>query len=122
MDWHDPVMDYCERHDHGFWSEPLNAFTNVAFLMAAAAALVIWRRQQKADHPALALILLTAMIGTGSFVFHTVATRGVVLLDVIPIVIFIYGFFLLAHSPILWSWHASVSGNHNFICGGLLFD
>jgi len=57
---------------------------------------VIWRRQQKADHPALALILLTAMIGAGSFVFHTVATRGVVLLDVIPIVIFIYGFFLLA--------------------------
>jgi hypothetical protein len=32
----------------------------------------------------------------GSFVFHTVATRGAILADVIPIAIFIYGYLLLA--------------------------
>jgi hypothetical protein len=95
MDWRDPVIDYCERQDHSFWSEPLNAITNIAFLLAAGAAFALWRRQQKADYPALALILVTEAVGVGSFIFHTVATRGAVLLDVIPIAIFIYGYFLL---------------------------
>ena len=56
MDWSGPVIDYCERHDNGFWSEPLNASTNLAFLLAAAAAFALWRRRQRADNPALALI------------------------------------------------------------------
>jgi len=94
--WTDAVADYCERQDHSFWSEPLNAWTNIAFLIGAAAALSLWRRQRHADWPALALILVTASVGAGSFVFHTVATRGAELLDVIPIAIFIYGYFFLA--------------------------
>jgi hypothetical protein len=36
----------------------------------------------------LALILLVAVIGTGSFLFHTFATRWAMLADVIPISIF----------------------------------
>ena len=44
----------------------------------------------------MALILVTALVGVGSFIFHTVATRGAMLLDVVPIAIFIYGYFLLA--------------------------
>ena len=31
---------YCERADFTFWSEPVNALTNMAFLIAA---LVMWR-------------------------------------------------------------------------------
>lgn len=96
MDWREPVIDYCERHDHSFWSEPLNATTNVAFLLAAAAAFALWRRQEKPDYPALALIIVTAVVGVGSFIFHTVATRGAALLDVVPIAVFIYGYFFLA--------------------------
>jgi hypothetical protein len=94
--WSDAVADYCERQDHSFWSEPLNAWTNIAFLVGAAAALALWRRQGRSDWAALALILVTASVGVGSFVFHTVATRGAELLDVIPIAIFIYGYFFLA--------------------------
>jgi hypothetical protein len=94
--WQDPVIDYCERQSHGFWAEPLNAITNVAFLLAAAGAFALWRRQRKPDSPALALIIVTALVGIGSFIFHTLATRGAILLDVIPIAIFIYGYFLLA--------------------------
>lgn len=95
MDWREPVIDYCERQSGAFWAEPLNALSNAAFLLAAAAALTLWRRQEKADYPALALILATAAVGVGSFIFHTVATRGAMLLDVIPISLFIYGYFLL---------------------------
>jgi Ceramidase len=96
MDWGGPVMDYCERQDHGFWAEPLNAWTNLAFALAAAAAFDLWRRRGAADYPVLALILVTLCVGAGSFVFHTVATRGAALLDVIPIAVFIYGYFWLA--------------------------
>jgi hypothetical protein len=37
-----------------------------------------------------------AVVGLGSFAFHTLATRGAVLLDVIPIAVFIYGYLTLA--------------------------
>jgi hypothetical protein len=94
--WRDPVIDYCERQGHGFWSEPVNALTNIAFLLAAAAAFALWRRRRETDYPALALIVVTALVGVGSFIFHTVATRGAMLFDVVPIAVFIYGYFLLA--------------------------
>jgi hypothetical protein len=96
MDLGEAVRDYCERLDGGFWSEPLNAVTNAGFLVAAAVALALLRRQRQSDPAARALIAVTASVGVGSFVFHTLATRGAMLLDVIPIAIFIYGFFLLA--------------------------
>jgi hypothetical protein len=42
------------------------------------------------------LIVVVVAVGLGSFTFHTVATRGAMLADVIPIAIFIYGYLLLA--------------------------
>lgn len=96
MNWREPVRDYCERLDGGFWSEPLNAVTNGAFVVAAAAALALLLRRREHDPAAFALILVTASVGVGSFIFHTVATRGAMLLDIAPIAVFIYGYFLLA--------------------------
>jgi hypothetical protein len=96
MDWSAPVSLYCERSDASFWAEPLNAATNVAFLIAAAAAFWRWRSAAGRDLPAFALIIIVVAVGLGSFTFHTVATRGAVLADVIPIAIFIYGYLLLA--------------------------
>ncbi|MBI5311776.1 MAG: ceramidase domain-containing protein, partial [Methylocystis sp.] len=88
MDWRAPVMDYCERQSSAFWAEPANALSNVAFVIAAVSAFLLWRRLGGADYPALALIIVTASVGVGSFIFHTVATRGAMLLDVVPIAIF----------------------------------
>jgi hypothetical protein len=46
-------------------------------------------------------------VGFGSFAFHTLATRGAMWLDVIPIGLFIYGYFLLAMRRfLLLSWSA----------------
>ena len=100
MDWSTPIDLYCERTDASLWAEPANALTNAAFLIAAAAAFVLWRRQRArdaaSDLPALALIVVVVAVGLGSFAFHTTATRGAMLADVIPIAIFIYGYLLLA--------------------------
>ena len=96
MDWSRPVDIYCERTDPSFWAEPVNALTNAAFLVAALVAYVQWRRAGARDMPVLALIVLTGVIGIGSFIFHTVATQGAVLFDTVPIALFIYVYLFFA--------------------------
>jgi hypothetical protein len=96
MDWSRPVDLYCERLDPSFWAEPVNAVSNLSFLIAAAVALGQWRRAGGKDWPVGLLIALTAIIGAGSFIFHTVATRGAALFDTVPIAVFIYGYLFFA--------------------------
>lgn len=94
--WFAPVRAYCERTDASFWAEPLNAVSNGAFLVAALA--VVWRERRgiPADPVALALAALIAVVGIGSFLFHTLAVRWSLFADVIPIALFIYAYFVLA--------------------------
>src|SRR5258708_39945997 len=91
MDWSAPIDLYCERTDASFWAEPANALSNAAFLIAATAAFWLWRRQSGSDRsrdwPALALIVVVVAVGLGSLAFHTPATPGAVLADVIPIAV-----------------------------------
>ena len=91
MDFGQKFFIYCERgSDPSFWAEPLNAVTNAAFIIAAAVA----TRDYFAMPPerrrvsALVLIAITYVIGVGSFLFHTYATRWAQLADVIPIATF----------------------------------
>jgi hypothetical protein len=70
---------YCERGLlPGLWAEPINALTNAAYLVAAA---VLWRRLGKVHIDARRrrviglLVGLIALVGIGSFAFHTLATR-----------------------------------------------
>lgn len=94
--WHVPIDSYCERLDAGFWSEPVNAVTNGAFILAALAAGVVWLRAPRRDWLVAILIALTFAVGLGSFLFHTVATRWAALADVLPIALFIAIYFFFA--------------------------
>ena len=96
MDWNRPIDAYCERLGPGFWAEPLNAATNAAFFVAALVALIIAWREDRLDAPVVVLIGLSAIIGTGSFLFHTYATAWARLADTTPITIFILGYFAVA--------------------------
>jgi len=108
--WSTPIDLYCERLGPSFWAEPVNALSNVAFLLAAWAAFRIWRRDANGDVVILALIVMAAVVGFGSFAFHTLATRGAMLLDVIPIGVFIYSYFLFALRRFLaLSWPAALA-------------
>jgi hypothetical protein len=80
----DFIDAYCERLGAGFWAEPTNALTNLAFLVAAY--LLYQRLRGSGDVPALLLTLLIGLIGMGSFLFHTYATVWASLADVLPIV------------------------------------
>ena len=84
----DYIDIYCERIDGSFWSEPLNAISNAFFLVAAFMAWRLMRKEGVADIRVLALVLILAAIGTGSFLFHTLATGWAQMADVIPILIF----------------------------------
>ncbi len=84
-----PMIDqYCERIAPGFWAEPLNALTNVAFLAAAFAAWRLAARRDALDRVVWLLLTLIAAIGIGSFLFHTLATYWAMASDVTPIVLF----------------------------------
>ncbi len=89
--WHDKIYSYCERGGDGsFWAEPLNAWSNGAFHVASLAALILWFTvpQSRRSFIDLGLIALVFIIGTGSFLFHTLATRWAAIADVAPIAAF----------------------------------
>jgi hypothetical protein len=86
---------YCERTDLTYWSEPVNAVTNAAFLIAA---LWMWRRVRRQGLPlAEALCAILFAIGVGSWLFHTHATAWAALADVAPIVGFILTYIYVAN-------------------------
>lgn len=87
---------YCERLSSAFWAEPLNAVSNAAFLLAALLAFSLLRRHGHRDWPVEALTALVAIIGVGSFLFHTMPQRWTLLADVVPIQLFALCYFGLA--------------------------
>ena len=90
---------YCERTGPEFWSEPVNAITNFAFIISAILIAFLIRhqiRQGNWDTASWVLCALIFAIGVGSWLFHTHATRWALLSDIIPIAIFI----------LLYTWYA----------------
>lgn len=88
---HQQIFSYCERGlDAGFWAEPINAVTNAAFYLAAFMAFILWGRGAGGQRRIgdLGLIVLVFVIGTGSFLFHTLANRWSAIADTAPIGIF----------------------------------
>jgi hypothetical protein len=100
------VFQYCERgNDGGFWAEPVNALTNAAFIVAAILAAARLRTTDGGSSGTrMALWLLVgvvAVIGVGSFLFHTFATRWALLADVLPITVFMIGYLVFAIRSLL---------------------
>jgi hypothetical protein len=80
---------YCERLGPGLLAEPLNAVSNAAFLVAAWAA---WSLARDTGRPSVGLrvlIALAASVGIGSGLWHTLATSWAMILDVVPIALFL---------------------------------
>ena len=95
---------YCERTDATFWSEPVNALTNIAFLVAAFFAYKAYKQGDSSPRGSLALVMMLAVIGIGSFLFHTFANTISMFADIIPIVIFILiSFYIITRSVLGFS-------------------
>jgi len=83
--WYEHIDIYCERVNISFWAEPLNAITNLAFIIAAVTALYIHKKEGLNDKVFIFLSFMVALIGVGSFLFHTFANTWSSLADTIPI-------------------------------------
>lgn len=103
MDLLQQIDGYCERLDASYWSEPVNAVTNGAFLVAAA---IMWVRcRGLLTGQVLAAILFA--IGIGSWLFHTHAQVWAAIADVTPIAAFILVYIFAINRDVLglsWVW------------------
>lgn len=90
LNWFEPADIYCERTDPSFWAEPVNALTNLAFVVAG---LLLFSQRTP---PARLLGMLIVLIGLASFSFHTFANRLTGFLDV-----FFIGVYLVTYA---WLW------------------
>jgi hypothetical protein len=100
MEWNAQVDGYCERLSPGFWAEPINAVTNLAFVFVG-----LWMlSRSRGVAPAQYLSLVLIVIGIGSGLFHTLATRWAGVADVVPIVVFVLSYIYCANR---YFWRAS---------------
>ena len=107
MDLSKPIDIYCERLDIGIWAEPINAVTNVAFILAS---IFMWLRCKNLVEGRVLSFLLFS-IGCGSFLFHTFAQTWAAILDVAAILIFILTYIFIANRSFLaWSKMVSLIG------------
>ncbi len=113
MNWTDRIIAYCERTDFGLWSEPLNAATNLAFLLAAA---IMWVRLRRDRMPAARLmVLVLAAIGLSSGAWHVLATAWSGMADSLSIAVFVL-IYLYAANRSFWGLGVGAS-----LFGVLLF-
>lgn len=85
---------YCEAPLIGAWFEPVNTLSNLAFIVAAV---LLWRVARAAGKASLrrqlyVLTALLAAIGLGSGLWHFFRTDWALLLDVVPIQLFLLVF------------------------------
>lgn len=107
MDWTAYVDSYCERLAPGVFGEPLNAVSNLGFLVAAIA---IWRQARGAAGPRL-LAAGLGLIFLASTAFHTLATRWAGAADSAAIALFVLAYAVVfarvfLHVPWRWAWLA----------------
>lgn len=93
MDWHQSVDSYCERVGPEFWAEPVNAVTNLGFVLVA---LWLWPRCRGVAWARVLCVVLAA-IGVGSWLFHTHARVWAGAADVLPIAVFVFVYIFLAN-------------------------
>ncbi|MEW2917582.1 ceramidase domain-containing protein [Ruegeria sp. ANG10] len=106
MDWFQEIDGYCERLSPAYWAEPINAVTNAAFLIAA---FVMWRRVRGRGMPlAMALVVILATIGVGSFLFHTHAQTWAAMADVVPILLYIL-VYIFAINRDVWRFRPMIA-------------
>ena len=81
---------YCERIDSSFWSEPVNALTNLCIFIAGLYAyrIVTHFSPSKKKKYILCTSAMAMITAIGSFLFHTFANVLTMWMDIIPITLF----------------------------------
>jgi hypothetical protein len=102
-----PQPSYCERTSSGIFSEPLNLLSNLFFFGAAWFAWLKLRSSKVIHEKYLRfLVIMIAVVGGGSALFHALPNKVTLLLDAVPIYIFLLSalIFLIQHLARSWKW------------------
>lgn len=99
MDLFKAVDVYCERVDASYWSEPLNALSNIGFILIGL--FLFHRLKNGNDKWSIFFSVNLVVIGIGSFLFHTHANILSMFADIIPIMIMIIAFFFYSFKNVL---------------------
>ncbi len=118
MDLFAQIDAYCERLGPGYWAEPVNAVTNLAFMLVAV---WMWRRSARVGLARLLAGILFA-IGVGSYLFHTHAQGWAALADVLPILAYILVYIFAINRDVWgmrtpWALGAGRHGVVRALCG-----
>ena len=117
---------YCERAgEAGLFAEPLNAVTNLFFILAAmlvARSIATLPREGWRARLDLALLVLSLFgIGLGSGLWHIHPNADTVLMDVIPITLFINIYLITALRRLfLLSWWKTLSWWGAYLVAGVV--
>lgn len=104
MDWTTPIDIYCERTGPDLLSEPLNFVSNASFMVGAAWIFSLMLKMKRRWPAGMWLLVsLAFLIGVGSAVFHSFATRWAQMADVIPIGVFLV-YFLGYLVRVVWNF------------------
>lgn len=108
MDWNQNIDLYCERMTSGLMAEPLNVYSNLAFIIAAFFAWRFGKKNQLLGGMETIMLVLMVLVAVGSALFHMLANRWSMIADVVPIFmfqfffIFQYGKFVARHDNHPW--------------------
>ncbi len=121
------VDGYCERAGNpAATAEPLNLFTNFAFIIAALLIALMMKKYRLFKVQNLDIILLDVVmftIGIGSGIFHSIPNSHTVLMDVIPIGIFIHLYIVVFFKRVVnWNLVVSILVLLAFIGAGIWFQ
>ena len=92
---------YCERLRPGPFAEPLNAISNLAFIIAAVLAARRMREFTNLNLEARLLPWSLGVVAVGSAFYHTYRSPGTYILDVVPLTAFIAGSVFLVLRRVL---------------------
>lgn len=102
-DWNQNLDLYCERITTGMMAEPLNVYSNVAFLVAAFFAWRFGKKNEVLGPVENLMLVMLVLIFVGSSLFHMFANRWSMIADLAPIFlfqflfVFQYGKFIARH-------------------------
>ena len=91
---------YCERTNNQIFDEPINAISNVFFIIVSISLFKILRKNQS-DKIYYVQPILIFFIGIGSFLFHLKPNLITLYLDIIPIFLFSLSFIFLFNRNVI---------------------
>ena len=108
---------YCEQMIFGDYFEPVNTITNLAFIIASLLAFFNLKRKGNLEFRSVLLLFILFLIGIGSLLWHLYRSDVTVMMDSIPIMVFILSYLFI------YSFHITNKLLHRLliICGFFVF-